>query len=145
MLKFHLFAVIGVAVVAMTLGTPGASKAQDAGNNEPAAYPFGNRIFDRWIDNRRERRGRIIQQRVVSPYSFGNPANNGNFPYYPSGTPVVIPSPSQPSFGSWQVIPAYTYGDSGGSRWGRYGNVIINRRKWGDLENRVSYGDLIRW
>jgi hypothetical protein len=32
-----------------------------------------------------------------------------------------------------------------GGRWGRYGNVIINRRRWGDLENRVSYGDLIRW
>jgi hypothetical protein len=25
------------------------------------------------------------------------------------------------------------------------GIILINRRRWGDLENRVSYGDLVRW
>jgi hypothetical protein len=116
MLKFHSFAVIGVAVVAMTLGTPGKSEAQ---------------IFQRW----RAAHGRIFPQVVESQYSSVNP----------SGMPVVAPTASQPLSGGWQVIPAYTYGTSDGPRWGRYGNVIINRRKWGDLENRVSYGDLIRW
>jgi hypothetical protein len=25
------------------------------------------------------------------------------------------------------------------------GVIIINRKRWGNLENRVSYGDLVRW
>src|SRR5580692_3685044 len=79
--------------------------------------------------------------------------------YYPNSTccyGTVVPSSS-----TWHTVPASGYyqpattgvfwpqtggvWQDGGSRWGRYGNVIINRRRWGDLENRVSYGDLIRW
>jgi hypothetical protein len=43
---------------------------------------------------------------------------------------------------------AFTLGAAnydGGPRYVRYGNVIIDRRRWGDLQNYVSYGDLIRW
>jgi hypothetical protein len=25
------------------------------------------------------------------------------------------------------------------------GVIIINRKRWGNLESRVSYGDLVRW
>ena len=25
------------------------------------------------------------------------------------------------------------------------GVIIINRKRWGNLENRVSYSDLVRW
>jgi hypothetical protein len=25
------------------------------------------------------------------------------------------------------------------------GKIVINRRRWGDIENRVSYADLVRW
>jgi hypothetical protein len=105
MFKFYSFAIVGAAAIAMTLGAPTRSKAQDAGNNEPAAYPLGNRIFDRWIDNRRAVHGRIIPQMMVTPYSYGNPDNRGIFPYYPTGTPGVVWSSSQPSVAYTQVVP----------------------------------------
>jgi hypothetical protein len=67
--------------------------------------------------------------------------------YYYAGPPQATYSS-----GTWYTSPAtvyypasYSRYNQGGARWGRYGNVIINRRRWGDLENRVSYGDLIRW
>jgi hypothetical protein len=106
MFKFYSCAIVGAAVFAMTLGTPSRSEAQAPANNEPAAYPLGNRIFDRWIDNRRATRGRVIPQLVESPYSYGNPDNRGIFPYYPTGTPGMVLSPSQPSVTYSQVVPA---------------------------------------
>jgi hypothetical protein len=60
--------------------------------------------------------------------------------YYPStGYTRYYGGCCQPvTYGCW-------YGSWGGCRYGRYGNVIINRRRWGCIENYVGYGELIRW
>ena len=56
----------------------------------------------------------------------------GDYPtYYPTG----------PSYS-----PGYYQTDRGYfSGYYRVGNVIINGRRWGDIGNRYSHGDLIRW
>ena len=91
MMRFSTFAVVGVGVIAMLLGTPSTSKGQDA--FESAVYPLGNRIFDRWIDNRRATHGRIIPLLIVSQYSTGSGYANG----------YVAPSPARLGIGTSQL------------------------------------------
>jgi uncharacterized protein (TIGR03000 family) len=69
-MKRSLFlAAAGVATVALTLATPAASQTPD---NQTADYPLLNRLFDRWIDNRRAARDQFapsygggVRQRYV--------------------------------------------------------------------------------
>jgi hypothetical protein len=79
----------------------------------------------------------------VQPYSVGyQPVYTGATTYYYPST--YYPSTSYPGYSrGW--YRAYRGGYSDGPRYGRYRNIIINRRRWGDIENYVSYGDLIRW
>jgi hypothetical protein len=92
MSKFYSSIIVSAAVIASMLGTPVKSMAQAPANNEPADYPLGNRIFDRWLDNRRATHGRIVPQMIVSPYST-------NYPYsmYSPYSQVVPTTMVQPS------------------------------------------------
>ena len=68
--------------------------------------------------------------------------------YAGAGSSTVTPS-SPPTY-YYPTNPGYSpgyYRTDGGyfSRWYRVGNVIINGRRWGDIGNRYSYGDLLRW
>jgi membrane-associated protease RseP (regulator of RpoE activity) len=56
----------------------------------------------------------------------------------PPTTPTVTPAWKYQS-GSQRPSRQYTNG------WYRVGNVIINGGRWGDIGNRYSYGDLLRW
>jgi hypothetical protein len=70
---------------------------------------------------------------------------------YPTYTPVYNGGVWNTGYGAgrtwrgWNVFVGSRRNYDGGPRYVRYGNVIINRRRWGDLQNYVSYGDLIRW
>jgi hypothetical protein len=86
MTRCNVWLLCGVVVVTMALATPSRSNAQDNSNFETAEYPLGNRLFDRWIDNRRMTRGRIFPQLIVSQYSTGSGYANG----------YVTPLPSAP-------------------------------------------------
>jgi hypothetical protein len=77
MTRCSLWILCGVVAVFATLATPSTSSAQDNSNFETAEYPLGNRLFDRWIDNRRMTRGRIFPQLIVGQYSTGSGYANG--------------------------------------------------------------------
>jgi hypothetical protein len=69
-----------------------------------------------------------------------------SYPTYTySSYPTATTSPYVGNWGGFNVYVGSRSNYDGGPRYVRYGNVIINRRRWGDIQNSVSYGDLIRW
>jgi hypothetical protein len=70
---------------------------------------------------------------------------------YPAYAPVYYGNTWNTGYGAgrtwrgWNVYVGSRRNYDGGPRYVRYGNIIINRRRWGDIQNYVSYGDLLRW
>jgi hypothetical protein len=84
---------------------------------------------------------------TTSYYNY--PASTTSYYSYPTYTsgysyPTYTTSPYVGTWGGMNVYVRRRSNYDGGPRYVRYGNVIINRARWGDLQNYVSYGDLIR-